>query len=50
MKHLRLVLAAAAVAAALAPSAASAGIQCRIFWTETQYPALGPVSTPHCAW
>lgn len=49
MKTLRTVLAATAVAVALVPTAASAGIQCHIWWTEEQ---VGPltVSTPHCAW
>ena len=49
MKTLRTVLAATAVAVALVPASASAGIQCTIYWTEEE---VGPltVSTPHCAW
>jgi hypothetical protein len=49
VKTLRLLLAAAAVAAVVAPATAQAGNGCTIYWTTEK---VGPVEyrEPHCAW
>ncbi|HEU0133170.1 MAG TPA: hypothetical protein VFQ85_19505 [Mycobacteriales bacterium] len=50
MKPLRLVLAAAAVAAAVLPAAAQAGNGCSIYTTHEQVAPGVWVDVPHCAW
>jgi hypothetical protein len=54
VKTLRLALAAAAVAAALAPATSHAGIQCTIWWHERGIvpanPFVADPELPDCAW
>jgi hypothetical protein len=51
---LRLLLAAAAVAAVVVPATAHAGAGCTIYWADSglvpENDKVHDVKTPHCAW
>lgn len=49
MKSLRLVLAAAAVAAAVAPVPANAAM-CTLKWEPAPHPLIANILLPYCAW
>lgn len=54
MKTVRLLMAAAAVAAVVAPAAAEAGVRCTLYWHETGLvppnPYVADPKVPDCAW